>query len=69
LNRLSSFTGTDIADDAELRGMLAECGCGGLLELPRVAGPGEGGVSFAAELRKYLRMEPARAREGGRVAA
>jgi hypothetical protein len=69
LNKLSSFTGTDIADDAELRGMLVECGCGGLLELPRVAaGPGEGGVSFAAELRKYLRMEPAR-EEGGRVAA
>src|SRR5688572_29335456 len=55
LNDLSAFTRSDLRDDAQLRTLLTDCGCGHLLdmekdELATTPRP------LAAELRQYVRL-------------
>jgi hypothetical protein len=55
LSELSAFTDTDLRDDAELRSLFEQCGCGHLFEL----NPDDFNfttTSYAAEVRTYLRM-------------
>jgi hypothetical protein len=55
LSELRAFTDTDLRDDDELRTLFERCGCGHLFEL----NPDDfnfSSTSYAAEVRKYLRM-------------
>jgi hypothetical protein len=63
LHQLSSFTKTDLRNDLELRTMLAECGCGALLEMRMDSDVSPLVDGYAADLRKFLRI-PATAGSG-----
>jgi hypothetical protein len=56
LHQLSSFTKTDLRNDAELRRMLAECGCGALLDMRLDSDVSPLVDGYATELRKFLRI-------------
>jgi hypothetical protein len=61
LYRLSSLAASDVRDDAELVGILAECGCGQLAEVARGVNFITVATGYAAELRKYLGLASAAA--------
>jgi hypothetical protein len=56
LHQLSSFTKTDLRNDLELRTMLAECGCGALLDMRLDSDVSPLVDGYAADLRKFLRI-------------
>jgi hypothetical protein len=65
LYRLSSLAASDVRDDAELVGILAECGCGQLAEVARGVDFVPVTTGYAAELRKYIGLaSPPAAAEG-----
>ena len=70
LHEMARFMQTDLKDDAQLRRMLEQCGCGHLFELAEENGaPLASGIfpppkPFAAELRQYLGMKESTAAEG-----
>jgi hypothetical protein len=55
LSELSAFTQTDLRQDEELRSIFEECGCGHLFS-PDLADCVPSSQSYAADLRRYLRM-------------
>lgn len=55
LDSLTTFTHTDLLDDPDLLAIFRQCGCGHLAELR--AGSGKQCNAYAAELRKYLRLD------------
>ena len=58
LHKLSSLAASDVRGDAELCGMLAECGCAPLVEIGRGLTFLPVALGFASELRRYLGMAP-----------
>lgn len=63
LYRLSSVAASDVRDDAELVGILGECGCGQLAEVARGVDFVPVTTGYAAELRKYIGLASAAAAE------
>jgi hypothetical protein len=56
LNKLESFTHTDLRSDPLLRRLMEECGCGHLFQLAEQHDFAPQPTALAAEVRKYLRL-------------
>lgn len=61
LDELSTFTATDLLDDPQLLEIFSQCGCGHLAAMKKLMG--KESQSYAAEIRKYLRLDEERERQ------
>ena len=61
LDKLATFTRTDLLDDPELRVILEQCGCGHLTGIKALLG--QECRAYAGEFRKYLRLDEHRQRQ------
>ncbi len=57
LDTFYAFVHSDLKQDPDLVRVLSECGCGQLFEVPMGASVDEEMKGYAAEVRKFLRME------------
>ena len=57
LDKLEAFLLSDLKEDSELVQILSDCGCGHLLDIAKTIQTGDGGISVARDMRRYLGMQ------------